>query len=158
MEALTVIPRQPYRSASRHTEPPNVPTATASGGAARGGLAGSGSVATVNQLAPYDGGANLVPSGSHVLGQGTPFLLDLPPDSLYQSRPLYGGVRTLSAFREYIADAPFTGGFVELTGRPALAPMFGETMPAQSYGTPASWRDAPPVLSLCRKVPTGGTP
>lgn len=133
--------------------PPPVPVETAAGAAAVGNPAGSGKVAPWNQLQPYYG-PGLVPSSAQQLDQGDPSLTDLPPDSLYQDRPLYGGVQTLTAFDEYVAPPPFAGGFVVMANRPPLAMIEGEQMGPQTFEAPASWRDAPAVVDLCRRIPT----
>lgn len=138
------------------TVPAPIDPATAAGGAAHGHVVGSGSVAHRNQLSPYYG-PGLTPSQpAQVLTTGDPSIPDLPPDSLYADRPMRGGVQTLSAFGQYVPNPPLMGGFVLMAHRPALAPMEGETMSAQAYESAATWREAPPVLKLCRSVPAVG--
>lgn len=135
-------------------QPPDVPIGVLAGAAARGLVSGSGETRAATELQPY-GGPGLVPSMPQVIAVDADILLDLPPDSLYQDRPLHGGVQTLSAFGEYVPGPPFTGGFQELVGRPALAPMMGGSMQAQAFTNDASWREAPSVLDLCQRTPFG---
>lgn len=125
---------------------------TTAGGAAAGEWVGSGEVAPWNALGPY-GGAGLVPAGPYQLAQGSPDFALMPPDSIYQSRPLFGGVRTLSAYGEYAEGAPNLGGFTMLAHRPPLAPMEGEQMAATPFVSDASWRAAPSVVDLCPRTP-----
>lgn len=141
--------------------PPDVPTTTLAGASAYGETRGSGAVAPWNQLAPYDGGAQLVPSlPGRELVSGVPYLPDMPPDSLYADRPMRGGVQTLSAFGEYQDGPAFTGAFRVLANRPPLVMVEGGAMEAQSYVEPAEWREPPAVTDLCRTVrapePAGG--
>lgn len=141
--------------------PPDVPPDTLAGGAALGQTRGSGAVAPWNQLAPYDGGAQLVPSpGAQPLVSGLPYMPDLPPDSVYADRPMRGGVPTLSAFGEFTDSPPYSGAFRVLAGRPPLVMIEGGGMQAQSYVEAVEWREPPPVTDLCRIVrapePAGG--
>jgi hypothetical protein len=126
---------------------------TTAGGAAAGQWVGSGEVAPWNALGPY-GGAGLVPAGPQQLAQGSPDFAVSLPDSLYQSRPLYGGVRTLSAYAEYTEGPPNLGGFTLMAHRPPLALLEGVRMEATPFIQDASWRDAPSVVDLCQRTPT----
>lgn len=142
------------QSPAAGTLPPPIPADTAAGAAAVGRVAGSGMVPHRNELEPY-GGPGLVPSlPGQPLVSGDPSIPDLPPDSLYADRVMRGGVQTLSAFGEFLPRPPLMGGFVLMAHRPALAPMEGETMQPQSFESATSWREAPPILKLCRSVPT----
>lgn len=158
------IPRDArfYGAPTMDAQPPAVADTNAAGASARGMVTGSGEVAQHSQLAPY-GGAGQAYQLPHVLGQDAPYFLDLPPDSLYADRLLVGGVRGFSTFSQFVPLPPNMGGFEIMAFRPPLAPLMGPQMAAQSYATDASWRDAPPVVDLCRRVPNvpsagGGAP
>lgn len=132
-------------------QPAPVSVDTLAGAAQLGDTSGSGEVAPWNQLQPY-GGAGVGTMGRAVLGQGLPALPDLPPDSVYQDRALFGGVRTFPAFGEYLPEPPLSGGFRLMANRPPIVMVEGGAMQPQSYVEPAEWREAPPVVNLCRTV------
>lgn len=133
-------------------EPLPLPVGTLAGAAQDGLPSGSGAVQEANQLQPY-GGPGLVPGAPFTLETDAPIITQNPPDSLLQDRPLHGGVRTLTAFGEYLPPPPNAGGFQVLAGRPPQAPILGDQMQAAAIVTDATWREAPPVLDLCRRVP-----
>lgn len=129
------------------------PPGTAAGAAAIGNPSGSGRVPVGSQLQPYGGAGGQFPMQPHELGADAPYLVDLPPDSLYADRAMRGGVYAFPAFAQFKPMPPNAGGYGLMGYRRPQAPTEAEQMPAQSFVSDASWRDAPPVVDLCRRVP-----
>lgn len=140
--------------------PAPLPLATLAGRAQLGGIGGSGSTETWTALQPsYTNGHALTQDvGHHQLVSDAAQLPARTPDSLLVDRPLFGGVRTESEFGGF-QDEVMIGGYVMLANRGALVQLVAERMAPQSDAIPAVWRDAPPVVSLCRRgaanLPTG---
>lgn len=134
-------------------QPPPFPLSTAAGAASHGLVTASGSTDRRSALQPY-GGAGEVFSGPERTHQGLPTIPGPLPDSLYQDRPLFGGVLAFNSPWEYTEGEPMRGGFELILGRPSLSMIEGEQQAAQAFEAPATWREAPPVMSICRQVPT----
>lgn len=134
--------------------PPAVQPVSLAGLAALGRDGGSGRVEPWNALQPSYGSEADVSEdiGQHVLVTANPALVQLPPDSLYVSRQLHGGVRT-SAARYGFPWLRMSGGHSVMTNRPPLVLVEGEQMSSPAWVSPTEWRITPPVVELCRRGP-----
>jgi hypothetical protein len=149
---MTGQARTPYNPSAARGQLPAIPLATAAGQAAIGNPSGSGRVPGGIGFGPYDGGgrSSELP---FVLSSDAPILVDLPPDSLYVTRAMRGGAVSFPAFGQFKPKPPLMGGFEQIAFSPAAAPLDGDQMEPQSLASPTTWRDAPPVVDLCRRTP-----
>lgn len=143
---------RPRRYPVTHGLPPTQPDTTYAAAQA-GNVTGSGEVAPWNQLQPY-GGAGISAIAPRVIGQGNPDIPQLPGQSLYQDRPLYGGVSTFPAFGQFRRPPSFAGGFTLMAHRPPLALLEGQQMQPQQFATDATWREASSIVNLCQRTPS----
>lgn len=152
MDANVFSPRvSHYANRFEDTQPEPAPLGTLVGAKQAGNASGSGAVQLGVAESPY-GGPGLVPGVPTTQQTDAPIITQMPPDSLLQDRPLHGGLTTLTAFGEYKPLPPNQGGFQVLAGRQPQALVFGEKMGPNSVASDATWREAPPVLDLCRKT------
>ncbi len=135
--------------------PVPLPTGDSLAARAQAGLdGGSGMVPPWRQLTNGYGGENGITEfvGHQPLDTDYQAMPDLPPDSLYADRAMYGGVR--ASVEQYgYQDEHFTGGHVVLTNRPPLVLVVSDQMAPQTWVAPTEWRDAPSVIDLCRRTP-----
>lgn len=144
----------PYNPSAAPGALPAVPVATAAGAAAVGDPTGSGRVVYGTGLQPrYLGDGGQTSQLQQPQSSDAPILVDLPPDSLYVSRQLYGGAVSFPAVNQFKPRPPLLGGFQVMTRPFPASSLEGEAMEAQAYTQPATWRDAPPVVDLCRRTP-----
>lgn len=144
--------RRRRRTAAPAELPAPLPTNTLQGAAQLGGMSGSGAVEPWHalQLSYANQQSIREDVGHHQLVADVPQLPDLPAASLYADRPLFGGVRTAPQLDSY-RDEVMIGGHTVMANRPPLVMVEADTMAPQTWATPTEWRDAPPVVDLCRR-------
>lgn len=122
--------------------PPAVDPLTLAGAHALGRDGGSGMTATPVDYTDAGGRVDML--GGFVVAPTAVPVADLTPASLYADRPLYGGVRSAPATREYVPDPGMTGGHEVITGRPLVQLDRQSAVPT---GVPAVVRQVPRVES-----------
>lgn len=117
-----------------------------------GADSGSGQVPVHKAFTDPDVGGRVDDLGRHELVKVGQLDAVRTPESWYADRPLYGGVRTAGAVREYIEEPGNTGGHVVLTGRVPYVITDPITVREEAPAEP-SHRVAPPAVpDVCRRV------